>query len=82
LLSIRKRLEQFNWIARRVLEQNLLAAIPNNGIVAELTTRTLEFLDGSSQVIDLDLKSIPAPGRGLLAVRHRLPSAASSRSVQ
>ncbi len=53
-------LEQLNWVARWVLEKNLLASVTNYDLIAEPCPCTPQPLDGGGQVLNLELNPVPA----------------------
>ena len=76
------RLEQFDRIAGRVVEQDLRAAHSGHDVVAEHRPRRTQAPDFGRQIRDLDLDAVPAAGLRPAAVRHRLRcSAGTGRAV-
>ena len=75
------RLEELDRVARRVVEQNLAAAPPNDDVVTEASPSLPERLDVALEVCDLDLETIPAPGLGTTAIKHRLSRATRSEEL-
>lgn len=75
-------LEQLDEVAGRVLEQDLLATFPRYDLIPEPGPLLLEPLNGSGQVVDLDLEAVPSPGLGTASVGHGGSSSAGSRRVQ
>src|SRR5215213_4012349 len=76
------RLEELDRVARRVLEQNLAAAPPRDDVVTEASPSLPQRLDLALEVCDLDLETIPAPGLGTAAIRHRLARATHAGLIE
>src|SRR5206468_3639775 len=72
----RRGLEQLDRIARRVLEQDLLAAVAEDDVTAEARAGRTEPLDLVRKVFDLELDAVPASGLRLASVGHGLCGAA------
>src|SRR5215470_386397 len=66
------RLEQFHRVARRVLDQDLLAAYAGDDLVAEGRAAGPQVLHGGRQVGHLDRKPVPAARLRHPAIGHRL----------
>src|SRR5262245_6569400 len=66
------RLEQLDGVARRILDDDLLAAHARDYVVAEARAPRLEPLHRRLEVVHLDREAVPATGRLLRAVRHGL----------
>ena len=66
------RLEQLDWVAARILDQDLLAADAGDDVVAEAGAVLAQIGDDRVDVGDLELKAIPSAGRRHRAVGHGL----------
>lgn len=69
-------LEGFDGIVRRIIQQNLLAAIAAHNVVAKLCSAQTQRLDQTGKIFDLDLDAIPASRCRLPSIRHELGRAA------
>src|SRR5918995_2574391 len=74
-------LEQLDWIAGGVLEQDLLATRPADDVVAERQTGGPQPLDVGRDVLDDEVDPVPASRPGRAPVGHRPPGRAR-RSAQ
>src|ERR1700735_515244 len=54
------RLEELDGVARRVVNDDLLAADAGDDLVAEPDAASSQFLDRGSEVSDLDAEAVPA----------------------
>jgi len=75
-------LKQFNQISRWIFQKNLIPSNAVHNLIPESRILLLQLRDGRFQILDLQLKPVPAAGCGHLSVRHRLARAASARLVQ
>ena len=66
------RLEEFDRIACRVVEQDLFAAVANNNIIAEVRPGLAQRLDFAGKVRDLELNPVPAARLWRTTIRHGL----------
>src|SRR5581483_9108638 len=64
------RFEQLDGVARRVLDEELLAADAGHDVFAEVGPAGPEPLDEAFEVDDLEAESVPAAGRRECPVRH------------
>jgi hypothetical protein len=83
-LSLARRLEQFEGIAGRVLEQDLFAAEPSYDVIAERYSSRAERCNFTLEILDLELDAVPTTWLGFASVQHRLSGAtwATSRIEQ
>jgi hypothetical protein len=70
--SGRRRLEQLDGIASRVIQQDLPATKPAHDVVAEPRSRLAQAVDLAVEIIDLQLDPVPAARLGPATIRHRL----------
>src|SRR5215208_5284029 len=75
-------LEKFDWVAGRVLEQDLLAAPAAYDLVAKVCPRLAHALDLPGEILDFELAAVPTSRLGLASVGHGLPCSPRSRRVQ
>src|SRR5216683_7492972 len=66
--------EQFDWIAKRVLEQHLSDGNSAGLVIAKVDAGAAEALDGRVKVGDLNQDAIPSTRRGKRAIRQRVPT--------
>jgi hypothetical protein len=64
--------KQFDWVAGRILQQNLLAAEVSNDLVAEMGAHLFERRNLRVENIYLELNPVPAAGFRAPTIRHRL----------
>src|SRR2546430_1632607 len=75
-LRLRQRgLEQFDGVAGRVFEEDLLAAQSRHDVIAEGDILPAQPLDGAFDVRDLEREPVPASRLGSCPVGHRLAAA-------
>ena len=74
-------LEQFDRVAGRVLEQDLLAARAGDDVVAERQPGGAQPLDLGGDVVDDQMDAVPAARPGRPAVGHR-PAGRAGRTAQ
>jgi hypothetical protein len=67
-----RRLEQFDRIACRVVEQDLPSAHTGDDVVAEVGSRLAQRLDFACKVVDLELYAVPSAWLGLATIGHGL----------
>jgi hypothetical protein len=72
-----RRLEQFDGITRRIIDDGLLSAYADDDVVAEMHSRCAEFFDNRRQIVNFDCESIPAARLRRRSVGHWLSAAAS-----
>ncbi len=60
------RLEEFDWVTRRVIEHDLLAAWPADDVAAERHAGRAQAFDIRVNVIDDEMEAVPS-SRGRLA---------------
>src|SRR5882724_9132897 len=70
--SLTRGFKQFDGIACRVVEQDLLSAHASDNVVAEVGSRLAQRLDFAHEVGDLELYAVPAAWLGLAAIGHGL----------
>src|SRR5207249_4235117 len=73
---VARRLEQFDRIARRVVDQDLLAADAGDDLVAEFSARVAQGRDQPLEIGYFDREAIPATWLGPAPVGHGLRAAA------
>src|SRR6185437_16086079 len=76
------RLKELDDVARRIQEQNLLAAGPGDDVVAERRARRAQAGDFGVEVVDDQVNAVPAAGSRPGAVRHRPPRGAVRSAEQ
>jgi len=64
------RLEQFDWVAGRIVEKDLRPTWPGHDVVAEMDPGLAESLNLCAEVFDNEVDAIPAARTGLTAVRQ------------
>ena len=70
-----KGLKQLDRISRRVLDENLHAAVAGDDFVPEMSARIFQLLHRGLDIFDLDLDTVPA------ARRRKLSSDGSSSAA-
>src|SRR5262245_54027064 len=76
--------KEFDGIAGRIVDEDLLAAHPGDDLVSEVDSRLAQRLDFARQVVDLELDAIPPTWLGLATIGHGLggSSGAAGRAQQ
>ena len=64
-------LKELDWIARRVVDQNLRAARAFHDVVSEAETGRPQTLHLGREIVDEQMDAVPAAGLRLSSVRHR-----------
>ena len=77
-------LEELDWIARRILEEDLPATVAGDDVVAESGAGLLQSRDYPSEVFHFDLNPVPPTGLRVSTIRHVAsgPSSAPRRAQQ
>ncbi|MGA9838127.1 MAG: hypothetical protein WBQ26_12485 [Gemmatimonadaceae bacterium] len=65
-------MEQLYWIARWIVDYDLLTANAAHDAVSEASASRAQPLDGCGEIVDFDREAVPATGLLMCAVRHRL----------
>src|SRR2546426_11169138 len=73
--SLTRRFKQFDGVAGRVVEQDLLSAHAGNNVVAGVGSRLAQRLDFARKVGDLEVYAGPAAWLRLSAIGHGLGGA-------
>jgi hypothetical protein len=75
-------LKQLDWIAGRVLQEDLLSPVPAHDVITKAAPYATESFHRGRKIVHLDLNAVPAAGRGKLSIGHRLTGTACAGSVQ
>src|SRR5215813_11266807 len=71
--------EQFDRVARRIVQQDLVPADAGHQVVPEMNARLAQRLDHRGKPGDLEGDAVPAAGLGLGAIGHGLAATAEPR---
>src|SRR2546425_7942844 len=74
-ISPARRFKQFDRIACRVVEQDLLAPHAGDDVVSEMGSSLAQRRDFTREVVDLKLYAVPAAWLGLATIGHGLGGA-------
>src|SRR5687768_7723718 len=69
-----RRLKQFDWVAVRIFQLDLLSARTRLHFISEVKTGLFQAFNPSRQVINLQNHSVPSAGLLLSTVGHRTGS--------
>jgi hypothetical protein len=75
-------LEELDWVAGGIVDQDLLAARPGDDVVAEAQPGGAQPLDFAGEVLDDQVDAVPAAGSGCAAVGHRSSGRAGGAAQQ
>lgn len=77
--SFRVRLKKFDTIAGRFVKQNLVSAVSDDDVIAEMSTILSQRFDLFCEVENLDLYAVPAAGLWIAPIGHGLAGTAGTR---